>query len=108
MSVGLKRGRYPSCKYFFVKCKINTKINTHITQQIESLNSLACLNIKIIYLYLHSDWLNALTAFMRKVSSSLRTTKQICPGQCMQKCVKIKNIVHSLVISSLCVAPVGA
>ena len=45
MRAGLKRG-----KYFFVKCKINIKKNTHITKQIESLNYLACLNIKIIYL----------------------------------------------------------
>ena len=44
MRVGLKRGRCPGCKYFFAKCKISTKINTHITKQ--SLNSLVCLIIK--------------------------------------------------------------
>ena len=82
------------------KCKINTRIKTHITKQIESLNSLVCVIIKRI-IPVFSDCLNVLTPFMRKVSSSLRTTKQICPGQCVQKMCKnynFKNIVHSLVI----------
>ena len=46
MKVGHKRGSCHGCKYFFAKCKINTKINTHITIQIESLNSLVFLITK--------------------------------------------------------------
>ena len=43
---GCKRGRCHGCKYSFAKCKINTKIDTHNTTQIESLNSLVCLIIE--------------------------------------------------------------
>ena len=52
MKVGHKRGRYHGCKYSFAKCKINTKINTHITTQIEILNSLVFLITKgIIHVF---------------------------------------------------------
>ena len=73
MKVGHKRDRCHGCKYSFAKCKINTKINTHITTQIESLNSLVFLITKEI-IHVFSDSLNVLTAFMRKVSSSPSTT----------------------------------
>ena len=43
MKVGHKRGKCHGCKYSFAKCKINTKINTHTTTHIGSLNSLVFL-----------------------------------------------------------------
>ena len=58
MKVGHKRGRCHGCKYSFAKCKINTKINTHITTQIESLNSLVFLITKgIIHVFTVIAWM---------------------------------------------------
>ena len=48
MKVGHKRGRCHGCKYSFAKCNINTKMNIHISTQIESLNSLVFLITKEI------------------------------------------------------------
>ena len=84
-------------------------INTYITKQIESLNSLVCLIIKGI-IPVFTQWLlecfNCIYEKSELISKNYKANMSW--SMCANKCVKIKNIVHNLVISSLCVALVQA
>ena len=81
MKVGHKRGRCHGCKYSFGKCKIKTKINTHITTQIESLNSLVFLITKGI-IPVFTQWL--LECFKCIYENSELISKHYNAGQCVQ------------------------